>query len=220
MIDVILNVLCYNVGMGLSLLEHINWTGPFLELWFKNLEGMRRVHDKKLSIIVICQILTMSVDALPPILKTVWPQLVDGLLKVFGGYEEALKERKRLENGDFRSDGGDDYANYDFGDDDDFDDGEPMGDTISQLVDQAAAHAPNPEDDESDDGEWDVEEFMIEDISFSTILDKVDAYVLLTKTMDHIGSTGRGAVLGERLNAEQQKFLEACVVKGRALLAK
>jgi importin-7 len=129
-------------------------------MWFKNLDGMSRVHDKKLSILVICELLALPLESLPPVLKTLWPHLFDGLVKVFGGYENALKERKRLESGDFESDFGNagDYA-FDDNFDDDEDEGRELGEgdeTLSNLVEQAATFAPKYDGvSDSDDGEWD-----------------------------------------------------------------
>jgi hypothetical protein len=57
---------------------------------------------------------------------------------------------------------------------------------------------------------------MVEDLTFGTCLDKVDAYIVLAKAMEHIGASGRGAVIEERLTGEQLKLIQTCISKGRA----
>jgi len=66
-------------------LEENGWTQRFLTAWFTSLDKFSRVHDKKLSIIALCSILSVPVEQLPPALQSGWPQVLEGILSNFEG---------------------------------------------------------------------------------------------------------------------------------------
>lgn len=90
-IEVVVNSIYYNPILALQLLEHINWTGPFFEIWFNNLKSLHRVHDKKLTILAICSLLELPIESLPKSLAPMWTHLFEGMLTVFSSYSSALK---------------------------------------------------------------------------------------------------------------------------------
>lgn len=54
----IVTCLSYNSSLTLSLLSSSpTWTNRFFQIWFKNLSSLTRVHDKKLCIAAICELL-------------------------------------------------------------------------------------------------------------------------------------------------------------------
>ena len=114
-----------------------------------------------------------------------------------------------METGDYQDE---DYSDFDengFLDDDNDSEFADDDENVETLVQSAAAHAPDGEsdDEESDDELWDVEEFLQEDISFSTVIESIDAYAALNHTMDHLVSTGQSAVLEVNLSLEQKTLL-------------
>lgn len=190
---------------------------------------MQRVHDKKLSILALCSLLELPLSSLPVALSPMWTHLVsDGLMPLFSTYSSALTgkmnfylilllislryaavERRRMETGDYQDE---DYSDFDengFLDDDNDSEFADDDENIETLVQSAATHAPDGEsdDEESDDEMWDVEEFLQEDISFSTVIESIDAYAALNHTLDHLVSTGQSAVLEVNLSLEQKTLL-------------
>ncbi|KAG0255719.1 hypothetical protein BG011_004960 [Mortierella polycephala] len=96
-IEVVMNCLYYNAGVTLRILEENGWTQRFLSAWFSNLEKLSRVHDKKLSIVALCSILSVPVDQLPSALQSGWPQVLNGILSNFEGLPMAQAKRKEME---------------------------------------------------------------------------------------------------------------------------
>ena len=86
------------------------------------------------------------------------------------------------------------------------------------MIQDASAYAPNSDDDddESDDDLWDVEEFLQEDTSFVTLLDRADAFASLKQTMSHLISTGQASILESKLNPDQKSLLQSCLSKSEA----
>ena len=114
LVELVLNCIYYNPRLTLSLLEQIQWTNKFFELWFQQVDHLPRVHDKKLSILTLCTLLELPLDQLPPSLASVWPHLFDGLLKIFATYGDAEAERKRMETGDYEDEDDFDYDEHGF----------------------------------------------------------------------------------------------------------
>lgn len=52
-------------------------------------KGLPRVHDKKLTILTLCELLKMNLSDVPPSLKEGWNGLVAGILSVFKGLPQA-----------------------------------------------------------------------------------------------------------------------------------
>ena len=120
-----------------------------------------------------------------------------------------------MDSGDY--DDEEDYADFDDNgllEDDNDSEFVDEDETIDSLTHAASAYAPKSDDeeDESDDDDlWDVEEFLQEDISFMTVLDRVDAYETLQKTMALLVSSGKAAELEGRLSQDQKTLLHLCL---------
>jgi hypothetical protein len=60
-------------------------------------EGLPRVHDKKLSILTLCELMKVDPAAVPPTLKEGWVGIIGGILAIFKGLPEA--EDRKSEGG-------------------------------------------------------------------------------------------------------------------------
>jgi hypothetical protein len=115
-----------------------------------------------------------------------------------------------METGDYQDEDYSDFDEHGLLDDDNDSEFADDDDNVETLAHVASAHASNGDsnsDDDSDDELWDVEEFLQEDISFSTVLDTIDAYATLNSTMNHLMSTGQLSVLNEKLSMEWKEQL-------------
>jgi importin-7 len=69
----------------------------FFDKWFvainseKNL--LPRVHDKKLSILALCCLLELAPGAIPESLRSGWPGIVGGVLRIFKDLPSAIAGR-------------------------------------------------------------------------------------------------------------------------------
>ncbi|KAF9898563.1 hypothetical protein BX616_003874, partial [Lobosporangium transversale] len=88
-VEVVMNALYYNPSITLRILEENGWTQRFLTVWFTSLDKLSRVHDKKLSIVALCSILSVPVEQQPPALQSGWSQILNGILSNFEGLPEA-----------------------------------------------------------------------------------------------------------------------------------
>lgn len=86
-LDTIICTVLYNPALALATLEHTpGGSRAFFDKWFAAMndeKALPRVHDKKLSILALCELLKMDVNAVPPSLKDGWNGLVGGILAVF-----------------------------------------------------------------------------------------------------------------------------------------
>lgn len=89
----------YNPALTLNTLEHTpGGARAFFDKWFAAMadeKGLPRVHDKKLSIMTLCELLKMDVGAVPASLKDGWSGLLGGMLKVFKGLPAAIESKFR-----------------------------------------------------------------------------------------------------------------------------
>ncbi|KAI1302858.1 hypothetical protein EDD11_005462 [Mortierella claussenii] len=192
-IEVVMNALYYNAGVTLRLLEENGWTQRFLTAWFTSLDKFSRVHDKKLSIIALCSILSVPVDQLPPALQNGWPQILNGILTNFEGLPVAQAKRKEMEKmynigSDDEDDededegqlalesslaGDEDGVEEEWVDDEEdvFDEGHEY---LEYLAQQASKSRPSDRE-EDEESEWDELE---EEIYFESPLDELDPYIL------------------------------------------
>ena len=69
--------------LTLQVLEQHGWTEGFFATWFSHLDVFRKVHDKKLVIITLSELLIVPVEQLPESLRVAWPQLLGTILSVF-----------------------------------------------------------------------------------------------------------------------------------------
>jgi hypothetical protein len=212
LIETVLNALYYNPCQTCALLEHIQWMGVFFEYWFKNLQFLNRVHDKKLSILTALSILETDPEKLPASLGPFRGGLFELVLKIFQSYPEALQNRDR----EGEDDEEDVYDENGFIQDDD----EFVDEELDQLAQEAAEALPDQElEDDDDDDKWEVQEFLEEDICFLTPLDPLNAYICFANTFGVLLQRGEGPLLQARLNPEQTLLLTQCIDKAKELAA-
>ena len=91
LMEMIINAIYYNPIMALRTLETNGWTNKFFSSWFSNIEGLSRVHDKKLSIVAISGLLTLRADEVPSSVQQGWPRLLQGVVRLFQTLPAAMK---------------------------------------------------------------------------------------------------------------------------------
>ncbi|KAF9170410.1 hypothetical protein BGX20_009005 [Mortierella sp. AD010] len=220
-IEVVMNALYYNPSVTLRLLEENGWTQVFLTVWFTNLDKFSRVHDKKLSIIALCSILSVPVEQLPPALQSGWPQVLNGILSNFEGLPAAQAKRRDIEKmynigSDDEEDegqtaleaalaGDDDGVEEEWVDDEEdvFDEG---GEYLEYLAQQASKSRPADRDDD-EESEWDDE--LEEEIYSESPLDDLDPYILFRDVFTGLQQHNPASYneLTKATTPEQQEFI-------------
>ncbi|KAG8903898.1 hypothetical protein FRB99_002598 [Tulasnella sp. 403] len=139
--DNIVNALFYNPALTMAALEQTpGGSRAFFDKWFAAMhddKGLPRVHDKKLSILTLCELLKMDTNAVPPSLKDGWSGLVGGILALFKALPAAEARRNEmLEEYEDEEESGEDQADMD---EDDVDP-EPNGDEDGDVYDKETAY--------------------------------------------------------------------------------
>ncbi|KAG0017779.1 hypothetical protein BGZ80_007926 [Entomortierella chlamydospora] len=233
-IEVVMNALYYNPSVTLRLLEENGWTQVFLTVWFTNLDKFSRVHDKKLSIVALCSILSVPVEQLPPALQSGWPQVLNGILSNFEGLPAAQAKRRDIEKmynigSDDEEDegqtaleaalaGDDDGVEEEWVDDEEdvFDEG---GEYLEYLAQQASKSRPaDREDDE--ESEWDDE--LEEELYSESPLDDLDPYILFRDVFTGLQQHNPASYneLTKATTPEQQEFIMGLIRTAEANVAK
>lgn len=75
----------------IQILEHLQFTSTFFTLWLQSLEKLKRVYDKKISILALTKLLVQSEVDLPLILQQVWVFWFDAILSLLNTYPDAVK---------------------------------------------------------------------------------------------------------------------------------
>jgi importin-7 len=83
LMEVIVNAIYYNPRLAMHVLESNGWTNKFFSLWFSNIDSFTRVHDKKLAIAGIVQLLTLQAQEVPVSVQQGWPRLLTGIVRLF-----------------------------------------------------------------------------------------------------------------------------------------
>jgi hypothetical protein len=91
LMEVVINAIYYNPRLAIHVLEGNGWTNKFFSLWFANIDSFSRVHDKKLSIAAINQLLTLGAQEVPVSVQQGWPRLLTGLVRLFQTLPAAIK---------------------------------------------------------------------------------------------------------------------------------
>lgn len=97
-LEVAINALLYNSTLALSHLESKGWTDMFLGAWSANADRFVRVHDKKLSIIALCQLWRTPSEQLPASAQNFLPASVAMMAKFLQTMPAAVLRRAYLEN--------------------------------------------------------------------------------------------------------------------------
>ncbi|KAJ3040539.1 hypothetical protein HK097_002523, partial [Rhizophlyctis rosea] len=184
---IVINAIYYNPTATLALLEQRGQLQPFFELWFRNLDIFRRVHDKKLCIVTLSAILDMQPEMVPEQMRGVqgWGMCLGAGLKVFEGLPDAVKAREELEkqasedSPDVEDDDDDDDAAIDpaslVDDDSDLEeDGDVLDEEDKYMMYLEAVKEAQGSRSAEDEANDELEELDEEDLTMETPLDGVD----------------------------------------------
>ncbi|OIW30657.1 ARM repeat-containing protein [Coniochaeta ligniaria NRRL 30616] len=115
LMEMVINAIYYNPIFTLQILESKNWTNKFFSLWFGSMESFTRVHDKKLCIVAIAELLQLRADQIPASVSVGWPRLLQGITQLFKTLPAAMKSREAALKDDFTLE----TTNYGYDDEDD-----------------------------------------------------------------------------------------------------
>ncbi|KAF9437361.1 hypothetical protein BGZ76_001078 [Entomortierella beljakovae] len=229
-IEVVMNALYYNPSATLRIMEENGWTQHFFTLWFSSLDKLTRVHDKKLSIVALCSVMSVPVEQLPPALQSGWSQVLTGIMHNFEGLPAAQAKRKDMEKiynigSDDEDDeegqtalenalaGEEDQVEEEWVDDDEdvYDEGNEY---LEYLAQQASKSRPADKDDD-DESEYDELE---EEIYFESPLDEVDPYILFRDVFTGLQQHNPASYneLTKATTPEQQQFIMGLVATAEA----
>jgi hypothetical protein len=210
-LEVVINALYYNAPLALRHLEALNLTAAFFTLWFSKAEKFTRVHDKRLIIMSLSQLMAIPVEQLPPFVQQNYRFIMPLFLSAVQTLPKALEERKKLQEEDSLSDSEfeDDFTEE--GDYDEIaDDGEEE-EAIRQVT-QSSSSKHLEEEFEFGDSEDGFDDELEEEVFFETPLDLLDmaavvqqSLVIATKQPHAFNS------MVQNLTAEQATFLQSLI---------
>ena len=98
LLEVVIAAVYYNPVATLGYLDHRNFVGTFLEMWFREAEKFLRVYDKRLSILALMKIVQVPSEHVPPPLRQegALKYLMGGMLKFFEELPDAIKRKYLL----------------------------------------------------------------------------------------------------------------------------
>jgi hypothetical protein len=91
LMEMVINGIYYNPRLALHYLESSGQTNKFFSLWFSNIDSFTRVHDKKLAIATINELLTLQAHEIPVSVQQGWPRLLTGVVRLFQTLPAAIK---------------------------------------------------------------------------------------------------------------------------------
>ena len=196
----------------MAALAQRQWLAPFFQLWFNDLEGFSRVHDKKLQILALCAITECDPAVIPAEVQNAFADVGRALIQCIRTLPEAITRRKEME--DLLGDGDDSDLDSDFsagetqyidGDDED-------GIVLTEeheYLELLAKRAAEGREDEFDDDDGDV---LQEDTTFQTPLDEVNVWAKFRDVMQGL-QTSRPPVYAALVSGwtpeDQQVAMEA-----------
>ncbi|KAI6088473.1 ARM repeat-containing protein [Hypoxylon rubiginosum] len=116
LMEMVINAIYYNPILTIAVLESKGWTNRLFSLWFSSMEHFSRVHDKKLCIVAISSLLSLTADQIPASVSVGWPRLMHGITSLFKTLPNAMKNREEALKDDFTYDAG----TYEYEDDDEW----------------------------------------------------------------------------------------------------
>jgi len=189
LMEMVINAIYYNPVLALAVLEAKGWTNKFFSLWFSNMEQFSRVHDKKLCIVAIISLLSLSPDQIPASVSTGWPRLLQGITSLFKTLPIAMKNREEALKDDFTFDPstydlddedewGDDDANWaaEEGLEEEHAEGRDESTAYLEFLNEEAQKFSHAENQYQDDSE---EELGEDSVLLESPLDKIEPYQLL-----------------------------------------
>eukprot|EP01119_Soliformovum_irregulare_P021911 TRINITY_DN7380_c0_g1_i1.p1 TRINITY_DN7380_c0_g1~~TRINITY_DN7380_c0_g1_i1.p1 ORF type:complete len:1015 (-),score=291.06 TRINITY_DN7380_c0_g1_i1:18-3062(-) len=176
LVSVIANCMYYNPILTMAVLDKRQWTQSMFGTWFQTVPKLKRIHDKKLTIMALSGLI--SLPQLPPIvhqgLKSILEAVVNLQIELDKQRAAVEEERQALESE--VKEGFNPYDDYQEEDDEELDDDDQ--ETFTELQQQAAAAYTDAKDeDEDNDFDDDFDEDFDEDENFTSPLDHFDELV-------------------------------------------
>ncbi|KAK6857042.1 Importin-beta domain-containing protein [Apiospora arundinis] len=188
LMEMVINAIYYNPLLTIAVLEQKGWTNKFFSLWFGNMDSFSRVHDKKLCIVAIVQLLSLPADQVPQSVWVGWPRLLQGITILFRTLPNAQQNREQALKDDFTFDAG----SYDYEDEDEWaeddtnwqaeepeenNEGKDESTAYLEFLNEEAAKFSRLENQykEADDSE---DELGEDSVLLESPLDKIDPYQL------------------------------------------
>ncbi|KAG8945281.1 hypothetical protein FRC04_001058 [Tulasnella sp. 424] len=198
-LDTIINSIYYNPVLTLQALEQTQGgSRAFFDKWFVAMndpKGLPHVHDKKLSILALCELLKMDTSAVPPALKEGWSGLVAGTLAIFKDLPEAEDHKSRFTSSISKEDMEEDLVVGPPADDEDgdvFDEETAYLDMLAEESVEGSIGADDDEDGEyvpSESGSDESEETVPEDFSIETLVNEIDCYSFFKQILTGLQSS-------------------------------
>ena len=91
LMEIVINAIYYSPGLAMHVLESNGYTNKFFSLWFSSIDSFTRVHDKKLNIAAISELLTLRAEEVPTSVQQGWPRLLQGIVRLFQTLPAAIK---------------------------------------------------------------------------------------------------------------------------------
>lgn len=232
LLEMVINAIYYNPILTLQLLESKGWTNRFFSLWFGNMTAFTRVHDKKLCIAAISNLLSINPDQVPQSVSVGWPRLLQGITELFRTLPYAIKNREEALRDDWALN-----PTYDYDDDEDWDDETKWeGETeetagqddnadaksgsaayIEFLNDEASKFSRRLEEEDDEDED----ELTEESVLLESPLDKLEPYQVFKITLLKMQQEQPAfySTLASHLSTEEQSVLQNIVVKADEIAA-
>uniref|UniRef100_A0A182IM19 Uncharacterized protein n=1 Tax=Anopheles atroparvus TaxID=41427 RepID=A0A182IM19_ANOAO len=237
--SVVIAAIYYNPTLTLDILENIpipvpdsSITAHFIRQWLHDYDCFLGVHDRKLCIIGLCTLLSLS-ERKPTVLSELPDKIIPTMLLIFDGLKRAYAARAAEGEEEESEDESEDLEDGLSSDEDDVDEMNPFFKNMSKMVQNKAAEAgfevttsiqdadsdedDDDDDDDDDDGD-DIDETALE--SYTTPLDDeenpnaVDEYILFQDVMNNLPNTDPTwyTMLTRNLNASERKNLQEVLV--------
>ncbi|OAV95089.1 hypothetical protein PTTG_03903 [Puccinia triticina 1-1 BBBD Race 1] len=213
-LEVVLNAIYYNPGLSMDVLIKNGWSSEFFGEWFSRLTSFKRTHDKKLGLLAISAILSISInEGVDNILAQSSGQLVLGALTLFETLPDAIRTRFELEKrynldsedgSDLCSHGSDEDENGENDDEDVIDQPEEI--YRGHLTSSRTKTHANP----ADDVTIPPSSLWSDEILWETPLDRLDAYCEFAAVMKNIETSGHPVlnIITNSLSTEQRDGLQ------------
>jgi len=211
-LEVVLNAIYYNPALSMDVLIKNGWSSEFFGEWFSRLSSFKRTHDKKLSLLAISAILSISMsEGVDNILAQSSGQLVVGALTLFESLPDAIRTRFELEkrynldsddDSDLCSNGSDEDENEDNDDEDVVD--QPEQSYRGHVASRTKSHETG-----GDDLTAPPSSLWSDEILWETPLDRLDAYCEFAGVMKNIETSGHPVlnIITNSLSDQQRESL-------------
>ncbi|KAF8625982.1 hypothetical protein AX17_006706 [Amanita inopinata Kibby_2008] len=191
-LEVLVNAVLYNPSAALHFIEGFRpgMARTFFDSWFTEINAadtrLPRVHDKKLNIVALCALLELSPDAIPNDLRSGWPTIVGGIIKIFKDLPKAVENRKKmeemLEESDDEESDEEKLLNLKEDDEDVWDDEDRYLEMLAEesvRLREVAEKTKSGEDVESESDDEELEE----ELGYISPLDPVDPYTTFKRAL-------------------------------------